>query len=379
MSKIMVFGDFKADKIKNLNLDGALVKLLNESDINIVNFEGPIKTMSSPIYKSGPNIYQHIESPDFLEELGFNVISLANNHSFDFGLEGFQQTKQAFKKAFCVGAGDVEQAYSEFKFICNDGLRIGILSATQDEFGTFSQNYKNALGCASLYSCKFRESVRKLSLDPEIDFVLILSHAGMENVDYPLPEIRDIYKELIDLGADAVIATHPHVVQGVEIYKNKPIAYSLGNFCFQTTNSKKIHSDKWNESISIILDISLPHNANYKIVPLKYLPSEGMITFNSSSKFEEHFEQLNKKLSENSLYEKEVDKIVLNAYPNYMGLFSRSGLFSSKFGIHTIKGFYEMLRNKFRWNKTHLLNNLQCDSHRWAIIRALRIKGKIKY
>ena len=234
MSRIMIFGDFKANKVKRLNLDGALVRMLNESDINIVNFEAPVKTGHSPIHKSGPNISQDIQAPEFLEQLGFNVISLANNHLFDFGPEGFLATKDAFSKESLIGAGTENEAYKPAVIESKDGLKIGILAATHNEFGNHGALSANELGTASLLSPKFRESVRLSALDPGIDFLLIVSHAGVENVEYPLPELREIYRELIDLGADAVIASHPHIIQGLETYKDKPIAYSLGNFCFQT-------------------------------------------------------------------------------------------------------------------------------------------------
>lgn len=63
MAKINFFGDFKANSIKHLNMSAELVYLLNTSDINVVNFEAPIKTEGKPIRKSGPNISQHIEAP----------------------------------------------------------------------------------------------------------------------------------------------------------------------------------------------------------------------------------------------------------------------------------------------------------------------------
>ena len=61
----------------------------------------------------------------------------------------------------------------------------------------------------------------------------MVCHAGLEKVNYPLPEFREQYKRFIDYGADAIIAHHPHVVQGWEYYNNKLIAYSLGNFIWQ--------------------------------------------------------------------------------------------------------------------------------------------------
>ena len=66
----------------------------------------------------------------------------------------------------------------------------------------------------------------------ECDYLIVIPHAGLELFDLPLPELKSLYRHFIDMGADAVIGGHPHVPQCWEIYKEHPIVYSLGNFCF---------------------------------------------------------------------------------------------------------------------------------------------------
>lgn len=152
MARINIFGDFKANQVKHLNLSAELVYLLNSSDINMVNLEAPIKTDSTPIKKSGPNICQDQDSPEWLEIRGFNAISLANNHTMDFGVNGLRATASAFKKATVMGAGSWDEAYKVHLFSTKEGLTVGVICCTHCEFGTLTEKPKivdnNQEGCA---------------------------------------------------------------------------------------------------------------------------------------------------------------------------------------------------------------------------------------
>lgn len=76
-------------------------------------------------------------------------------------------------------------------------------------------------------------------------------HAGAENWDFPLPEIRELYKKYIDWGADVIIGNHPHVAQGWEIYEDKWIFYSLGNFAFYEGEKARNHEHSLCVSVEI--------------------------------------------------------------------------------------------------------------------------------
>lgn len=147
MAQITIWGDFKADRVDHLNLSGDLQLLLNQSDINVVNFEAPVKSGGKASKKSGPNLNQNIDSPEWIEAHGFNVVSLANNHSMDYGTDGLKATKDSFKKARTIGAGTWEEAYSMDVLQSKDGLRIGFLAASHKEFGSLTDK-DNGVGYA---------------------------------------------------------------------------------------------------------------------------------------------------------------------------------------------------------------------------------------
>lgn len=187
-----------------------------------------------------------------------------------------------------------------------------------------------------------------------------------------MPEWREIFKHWIDMGADAVIASHPHVPQGWEYYKGKPICYSLGNFCFNQLNPKKEAPAHWYDSLCCTLDIEKPHECKMTIRPLWYDYKNGYICDNEREGFKQHLAHLNETLNNEKAYDEYVNKFCKNLYPSYMGQFSRSGWVANLFSKGFLKGIAEGVLGRGLFNKVHALNNLQCESHRWAILRGMK-------
>lgn len=88
------------------------------------------------------------------------------------------------------------------------------------------------------------------------------AHAGIEEIDAPLPEWREKYKFFIDCGADCVIGTHPHVPQGWEEYKGKPIFYSLGDFYFDFLTGQHPY---WSKNLVVLMELGEEGNINYEV------------------------------------------------------------------------------------------------------------------
>ena len=110
--KLNFFGDFCVKQLNDLSFSDSLMTLLSDADMNIVNLESPINLHSySPIKKSGPHHYQDSKVPAFLESHHFNIISLANNHSMDYGEDALHDTIKSFHSAKTIGAGLFEDAY----------------------------------------------------------------------------------------------------------------------------------------------------------------------------------------------------------------------------------------------------------------------------
>ena len=84
------------------------------------------------------------------------------------------------------------------------------------------------------------------------DFLILIIHGGHETYELPSPRMKKLYRWFIDLGVDAVIGHHTHCYSGSEVYKNKPIVYSLGNFIFDS----KIRDASWNYGVFAVLSLS---------------------------------------------------------------------------------------------------------------------------
>lgn len=180
-------------------------------DLTIVNLEGPLTTGG----KRAEKTYAIKGDPSYTQILksgNIEVVSLANNHTNDYGAEGMRQTKKALEEAQIGYFTGDKIEYREI-----NGIKLAFIGEN---------------GWDKSKATKERIKRRIQEAKSKADLVFIMFHWGIEREYYP----NDIQKELayfsIDEGADLVLGSHPHVIQGIETYKGKNIIYSLGNFSF---------------------------------------------------------------------------------------------------------------------------------------------------
>lgn len=370
MTTLNFFGDFKIDQPATLCCSDNVHNLINDAEFNVLNFEAPIKVVNTPVIKkSGPHIFQNNECPRWIERNGFNIVSLANNHICDMGIANAVATKNSFESAICIGVGSWDEAYSIYKTKSKDGTVIGFLACTHLEFGTLYDIRESDFGAAWSNHSVFRKTI--INARDQVDVLIVYAHGGIEYMEQPLPEWREIYKEFVDLGADAVIASHPHVPQGWEVYNGKLICYSLGNLCF---NLKGHERDYWNNSLCCTIKIDESRNYTFEFTPLMYNPARNIIDTNIYDViFQSHLDKLNKVLGEEDTYFDYVNDYLINLLPQYIGQFSRSGYLNYKGVLPFIKGGLDFLKGREIYNKAHMINNIRCESHRWAILRAFNL------
>ena len=169
------------------------------------------------------------------------VASLANNHAFDYGIEGMHDTVKYLKEAGItpIGAGDSEDEAHQAVTQEINGRKITILNyMDSNNFAEYSYDvmpYAN--GSNPVYSAYDSEDAQKqISDNKDSDLIIAYLHFGNEYSNSPNEDQMKIAHELIDYGADVVIGSHPHVTQGIDMYNGKPIFYSLGNFIFDQSN-----------------------------------------------------------------------------------------------------------------------------------------------
>ena len=364
--KILITGDFFVSKPENIQIDSSIRNCFASCDYRIVNFEGPVadNSYSNLPIKSGPRLMQPATTMNMLKELKVDALTLANNHLMDQGEEGYLKTVSTLKDFELLGAGTWTDAYS-IKYIKKDGDKVALLNLCEFQFGMLYDKWTQGdetIGCAWV-----NHSLANKLIDEgkkHADYLIAIIHAGVEMIDVPLPEWRDRYREMVDMGCDAVIAHHPHVLQGNEIYKGKPIVYSLGNFCF--SGGVKAPSEDWSVGAMALLSIERD-GLKFSLEGCQL--KDNVLSVVEKGFFEAKMSHLCLLLKEDT-YMNKVNECCQRLLKDYLNLFAMGGLFSPK--VLTKKNVARILLHKY--GGEHMLNNIQCESHRWCICRALRIE-----
>lgn len=201
-------------------------KILNNSDITIANFES---TACDTSLKPFPKQFTFKTKPEWLSAIynsGIHYVTIANNHSFDFGYEGFKQTVANLQSHHITPIGFCKDTSSD----CKPGL-IDVKGNNIAVFASSLVSQKNKCSCTESVS-KLAETIIAFRKRNPDWLVFVNLHWGIEMKIKPTQEQVEQAHSLIVAGADAVIGHHPHVVQSIEIFKGKYIFYSIGNFIF---------------------------------------------------------------------------------------------------------------------------------------------------
>ncbi len=221
---ILVFGDVMLDRSVRKYIDehgtAALFKYVQKdvdaADITLINLEGPITTYESVVSKENLQFTFATHTALDLSVVGVDIVSLANNHTNNFGLSGLKQTRGYLDNAKISYFGDPSNTESQLAYLLKkEKLTVSFVGYHQFENPEFTpiQN-------------KIKEEKQKGN------FVVLYPHWGIEYEKKAGAKERDLAQSAVIAGADMVIGAHPHVVQDMDAYEGKPIFYSLGNFIF---------------------------------------------------------------------------------------------------------------------------------------------------
>jgi poly-gamma-glutamate synthesis protein (capsule biosynthesis protein) len=240
-----------------------------DSDIKFGNLESVFSNRGTPSDKCC--LRSIPEASDSLNMAGFNIFSLANNHIFDYGYEGFEDTCNILEKSKIswFGAGKDIAIAKKPVFMNINGLNIGFLGYSWDLIGSIYAK-SNTYGVAPLKKRNIIKDVIKLK--SQIDVVIVSLHWGYERERYPLPYQRKMAHDIIDAGASLILGHHPHILQGIESYNHGIIVYSLGNFIFPDINYKNFHLIQTNENKESVIFkcvISQKGIEKWDIIPIK--------------------------------------------------------------------------------------------------------------
>lgn len=233
---ILIAGDFcLQDRLEtatdNNFVSSPLLDIIQGADYSIANLEAPIlgKEEGKKRLKQGPSLKCGENAINVLKSIGFNCVTLANNHIMDYGYEALVNTFNVLSSNNIefLGAGVSLQGASSIKYKTIDGLNIAFVNCCEHEFSIADKDCAgaNPLNPISLYY-QIKDA-RK-----EADYIVLIVHGGIEHFQYPTKRMVQTYRFFVDAGADVVINHHQHCPCGYEFYNGKPIYYGLGNFCF---------------------------------------------------------------------------------------------------------------------------------------------------
>ena len=284
---VALFGDYvEIIDTKGYNYPFSLIsEYLKNNDIVLANLETPLSDKGTP-NKSKPISF--CGSPlaiDSLVHAGITHVSLANNHSYDYGEKAIIDTQRRLKKASIKSIGLGDNLVNSRKPIIENisGVRLAILA--YNSYTTNGRHYASGLrgGVAPLKYKYIKSDIESIKQNHENSIILVSLHWGVEGSHYPSPFQRDLAHQIIKDGASIIIGHHPHVMQGIEEYENGIIVYSLGNFCFPNYSSPHIkdlgYRQKLKNKESFIFKCAISDEGivKYETVPIllnKYLQPE---------------------------------------------------------------------------------------------------------
>lgn len=195
------------------------------ADMVVGNLEGPIRKNHSRTSTGSTTFNFKPEVVDALKSAGFTTLSLANNHTLDYGSASFEETRQHLREAGLEFFGHPREAEDAFVLRKEIQGRKFAFIGLQDVF-------------ASMDSKKAVALIKRVAAEP-VTTTIVSIHWGDEYKLVANKRQKTLAHDFVDAGADVVIGHHPHVVQNIELYKDRPIFYSLGNFIFDQYFSKE--------------------------------------------------------------------------------------------------------------------------------------------
>lgn len=249
-----------------------VASILSDGDIAIANLECPLSTKGAKLAQKDVTFRGRTSAAIGIKNSGIDVVSLANNHALDCGPEALEDTISLLDKH--------DIGHSGAGMNINEAVKAAYFQAGEKKDKTVAFLAFTPLIPAGFYPGKQRAGIAPARPNIELvtnaikearkkaDFVFCSFHWGVEYQDYPVQNQIDLGRLSIDSGADLVLGHHPHVIQGIELYKGKLIIYSLGDFVFDH------FSRKTGEAFILKCNVSQEKTLSATMIPV-YLTSYG--------------------------------------------------------------------------------------------------------
>lgn len=257
-----ITGLVRADGDISKGVSPEVIERMQAADVMMLNNEFAYSNRGTPLEEKQFTFRARPETVAYLTDMGVDIVSLANNHAYDYGPDALTDTLDTLREAEIpyVGAGrNIDEARKPVYYIVGD-LKIAFVSATQIERLDTPDTKEATADSPGVFRCwngdKLMETVREA--DRNSDFVVVYVHWGTENVaELDWAQLKQA-PELVGAGADLIIGDHPHCLQPLGAIRGVPIIYSMGNFWF---NSKTLDTGM----VEVVIDAS--GIVSYQFVP----------------------------------------------------------------------------------------------------------------
>lgn len=207
---------------------------IRAADYFVTNEEFPFSTRGTPAPDKQFTFRVHPEKVKLMQEMGIDLVTLANNHALDYGRDAMLDTIDTLDHAGIrhVGAGKNLAEARKPAIVELNGRTFAFIGATRVYPEADWAVGTDSAGMFSAYDGGAALAEEVKAVKQQADYVIAYVHWGIEREEMPNEVQKSIAHRLVDAGADLVVGAHPHVLQGLEYYQGVPIAYSLGNFVF---------------------------------------------------------------------------------------------------------------------------------------------------
>jgi hypothetical protein len=373
--RILITGDFcPINRIGEMAVSKKFEAIFNDfikefidNDLNIVDLECPFTLSESARPKTGPHQKAPPDCVDILSFAGLNVVAMANNHIMDYDSEGALDVIDLCRKngISTIGIGEnPEDAAKPFTREIK-GKTISVINCADNEFLTSTDG---KVTCNPVDPLRLFYDITEAKKNS--DYLIVIVHAGNEFYELPSPRTKELYRYIVDLGADVVISHHTHAYSGYEIYKSKPIFYGLGNFLYDWPGKR---NTGWNQGYIVRLKLSECYE--FEIVPLKQcndVPGIFHLDEKERTLFFEKIDGYNRIISDEKKLESHFQEYCSSVYPMY-DAFIEPG-FGRYIAALRKRGLFPKLMSGKK--RLLLLNLVRCESHRDVLLRMLKHQGK---
>lgn len=267
---------YEKDGIGALFTDEILTRM-QDADICMLNQEFPFSTRGAAMEEKQYTFRAKPDNVRIFQNMGVDIVTLANNHTLDFGTPALLDTLTTLEDAEIpyVGAGETLTRAKALITLERAGRTIGFLGASRVVPHTDWYAKEDRPGLFTTYDpTALLEEIKKA--DNQCDLLVVYVHWGVEYQSHPEDYQKQMARQYIDAGADIVVGSHPHVLQGIEYYNGKPIFYSLGNFVF----------GQWaGETIMPSVKMDNAGNLTITLIPLNQKNNQTYILENPESLF----------------------------------------------------------------------------------------------